>query len=84
MAEVLKISDEVKKQHEQRIAKMVERQNDRIKSAIEKGNHSTIFYPNTTDPDYRELRLMYEREGYHIKPTGYIGGVWQLTEDICW
>lgn len=22
--------------------------------------------------------------GYRIEPTGYIGGVWQSTEDICW
>ena len=22
--------------------------------------------------------------GYRIEPTGYIGGVWQRTEDICW
>ena len=84
MAEVLKITDDIKRQHKERIDKLVERQNDRIKSAMERGAHSTVFGPDTTDPDYKELRLMYEKEGYHIKPTGYIGGVWQLSEDICW
>ena len=31
-----------------------------------------------------EIREKFRQAGYIIKPTGYIGGVWQLTEDICW
>jgi hypothetical protein len=31
-----------------------------------------------------EVKEKFRRAGYIIKPTGYIGGVWQLTEDICW
>lgn len=35
--------------------------------------------------DYEdEVRERFRKAGYIIKPTGYIGGVWQLTEDICW
>lgn len=35
--------------------------------------------------DYKEeVKEKFKRAGYIIKPTGYIGGVWQLTEDICW
>lgn len=31
-----------------------------------------------------EVKEKFRQAGYIIKPTGYIGGVWQLTEDICW
>ena len=31
-----------------------------------------------------EVRQKFLQAGYIIKPTGYIGGIWQLTEDICW
>ena len=31
-----------------------------------------------------EIKAKFKQAGYIIKPTGYIGGVWQLTEDICW
>lgn len=31
-----------------------------------------------------EIKAKFRQAGYIIKPTGYIGGVWQLTEDICW
>ena len=35
--------------------------------------------------DYEdEIRKKFRAAGYTIKPTGYIGGVWQQTEDICW
>ena len=35
--------------------------------------------------DYQEeIKKKFKQAGYIIKPTGYIGGVWQLTEDICW
>lgn len=33
------------------------------------------------DKDMREWLLSF---GYHFEPTGYIGGVWQRTEEICW
>ena len=31
-----------------------------------------------------EIKKRFQKAGYIIKPTGYIGGVWQLTEDIMW
>lgn len=35
--------------------------------------------------DYRdEVADKFIKAGYTIKPTGYIGGVWQLTERIHW
>jgi hypothetical protein len=35
--------------------------------------------------DYKEeVKQVFKKAGYIIRPTGYIGGVWQLTEDICW
>lgn len=36
------------------------------------------------DPYCEEVRALFENYGYKIKPTGYIGGVWQLTEEIIW
>lgn len=35
--------------------------------------------------DYEdEVREKFRAAGYIVRPTGYIGGVWQQTEDICW
>lgn len=35
--------------------------------------------------DYHDMVAKRFREaGYTIKPTGYIGGVWQRSEDIIW
>ena len=35
--------------------------------------------------DYEdEVREKFRAAGYIVRPTGYIGGVWQRTEDICW
>ena len=45
------------------------------------------------NPDYKyfrfddysdEIKKRFINAGYRIKPTGYIGGVWQQTEEICW
>ena len=35
--------------------------------------------------DYaEEIKKRFVNAGYVIKPTGYIGGIWQRTEDIMW
>ena len=35
--------------------------------------------------DYKdEIKKRFVAAGYKIKPTGYIGGVWQDSEDIMW
>ena len=33
---------------------------------------------------YDEVKAEFKKYGYTFKPTGYIGGVWQQSEDICW
>lgn len=30
------------------------------------------------------VRAKFRSAGYTVKPTGYLGGVWQTTEDIVW
>ena len=59
-----------------------------------KGYHSTVFYVSTPievgEHVFRfsafedEIAEKFIAAGYVIKPTGYIGGVYQLTKDICW
>lgn len=70
-----------------------------IRSAIERGQNKTCF-TNTgcylkedgtiggcgdryVDCEY-EIKIWLKDLGYRIEPTGYIGGVWQRTKDICW
>lgn len=63
------------------------------------GNNKTGDFPKKItsevlhSPDYTyfrfddysdEVKKRFIEAGYRIKPTGYIGGVWQLTEDIYW
>lgn len=56
--------------------------NNRIKVAKERGSINTCFI---ADSSYEEdLKKMYRDKGYHFRATGYIGGNWQLTEEICW
>lgn len=31
-----------------------------------------------------EVKELFRSKGYTFRPTGYIGGVWQRTENICW
>ena len=83
---MFEITQEMKNAKAERIAKIEKKIDDRIRSAVERGNTYTYF-PCDRDVDkdvYDEIRRKYERAGYEIKPTGYIGGVWQLSEDICW
>lgn len=83
---MLEITNEMKNARANKIAKIENNIDERIKRAIERGESYTYF-PCDKDSDkdvYDEIRSKYERAGYKIKPTGYIGGVWQLTEDICW
>ena len=83
---MLEITNEMKNARAEKIAKIEKRIDDKIRSAVERGE-SCAYFPCDKDSDkdvYDEIRSKYERAGYKIKPTGYIGGVWQLTEDICW
>ena len=33
---------------------------------------------------YDAVKQEFQKNGYAFRPTGYIGGVWQRTEHICW
>jgi hypothetical protein len=53
-----------------------------IESAKSMGLTHTCF---SVRPAYeQEVKRMFLDQGYSFKPTGYCGGVWQLSEDICW
>lgn len=84
MVEPLKITKEMVDMKQKRIDNEVTRQNKAIKHAIEQNRTSCVFYLDKDAELYSEVRTIFERAGYKIKPTGYIGGVWQLTENICW
>lgn len=50
---------------------------------------STYWYKNEDGIDCyinfdEEVKAEFKRNGYSFRPTGYIDGVWQHTEDICW
>lgn len=62
-----------------------------IQRASKLGLRKTSFCPTTyTDESgYTiffddEVKELFKKYGYKFKPTGYINGVWQETEDICW
>ncbi len=80
----LKITNTMREEHKARIEQRISRVNENIKHALENGQHETYFPVDKDNADYQEVRKIFEEEGYHIKPTGYIGGVWQETENICW
>lgn len=54
---------------------------DEKKFTYNKGEDRPFFHWD----DYKdEVREIFIDAGYKIKPTGYIGGVWQDSEDIMW
>lgn len=61
-----------------------------IEKANNAGRDRTCFTPTVTRVNGRyidcepELRKAFRDAGYKFEPTGYIGGVWQRTIDICW
>lgn len=66
-----------------------------IERASEKGYRNACFNPSvywyqtetglaTYIDFYCEVREEFKKHGYTFKPTGYVGGVWQRTEDIYW
>lgn len=82
--EPMKITDEMRNSKQKKIDELVEIVNDRIHYAVEHGRYEACFAINKDNTYYRDVRRMFEEQGYKIKPTGYIGGVWQETEDIYW
>ena len=84
MTEPMMITEEMKERTNKRLAEMIERVNKDIKYAVEHNLNSTCFAYDSSDEYYSEVRERFEHCGYKIKPTGYINGVWQRTEDIVW
>lgn len=82
----LSMIDDVREEQVDLKEQFIKEQMEKIRSARERGCHSTIWY------DYKEkyqailpeMQKMFESKGYRIKPTGYCGGVWQDSRDICW
>lgn len=65
-----------------------------IERASNEGKRKTCFNPTSYhyETEHGTRRLFFDDEvkaefikhGYTFEPTGYIGGVWQRTENICW
>ena len=83
---MIEITQEMKDARAQRVANVEAMVDEQIKISLEIGRNRAYFACDKyRDADvYDEIRAKYERTGYRIIPTGYIGGVWQRTEDICW
>ena len=83
------------KHYEEGYKQAVESVMKSIENASERGYRKTCFcsstywYKNEDGIDCfinfdEEVKAEFIRHGYSFRPTGYIGGVWQHTEDICW
>jgi 6-phosphogluconate dehydrogenase len=53
-----------------------------IERAIERGESRVCFSVALKYVD--DVKKLFVRLGYTFRPTGYVGGVWQRSEDICW
>lgn len=83
---MIEITNEMKKHRAERLAYVERKVDKQIEFANELGQNRRLFdCSKDGDADvYDEIREKYEKAGYKIVPTGYSGGVWQKTEDICW
>lgn len=61
--------------------KSVLREIEKAKSA---GRHHCNFWPYCKGDHYEDIKKLFRQRGYEFRPTGYVGGVWQTTENICW
>jgi hypothetical protein len=54
--------------------------------AIQKAQERGVSYVGFSVPHQyeREIKEMFTKQGYTFRPTGYIGGVLQITERIHW
>ena len=81
---MIEITKEMREKKQKKIDELCGRIDANIRWAISNNRTKVCFPVDKYDEFYSEVREMYEKEGYKIIPTGYIGGVWQLTEDITW
>lgn len=54
-----------------------------IERAQQEGRRDTCFDPRPSE-QYDAVKREFELHGYRFRPTGFIGGIWQRTEHICW
>lgn len=54
-----------------------------IEKAKNGGKRQVHFDPRPWQ-QYDAVKNAFKEKGYYFTPTGYIGGVWQLTENINW
>ena len=88
MVEAMAITKEMRESRQRKVDLIVSKINADIKRAVEAGRNSTYFDcdkdDTRTEDFYDEVRTIFEKAGYTIRPTGYYGGVWQRTEHIQW
>lgn len=62
------------------------KRNGKITGNLPKGYNPDEYdcYKYSFDSYKDEVKERFESYGYVVKPTGYIGGIWQDTEDIYW
>jgi len=84
MSEPMAITQKMRENREAKISAIIDRINSDIKLAVSHGNNNACFACDRDNPFYSEIRRMFEAKGYRIKPTGYLNGYWQLTDDILW
>ena len=71
---------------EKKLQKEIESVERSIQRACENGRTSTCVFNCDADKSDVEIEAKkhFQKLGYTFKPTGYNGGVWQRTENICW
>lgn len=93
-AELIKQETEKNENYKVLMKSNIENINRRINESKEQGRTNTCWnissylyikgvHTFVCDIEY-ELKQLYKSKGYSFRPTGYIGGVYQLTENICW
>ena len=81
MANIIRANEVLKNQDMTRFNNACKVVMNDIRVASKKGYRSTCFRAHECREQVKEE---FKRNGYTFKPTGYVGGVWQMTEDICW
>lgn len=70
----------------ERYNKFVNELEARIRKAMEEGRRDCYF--GGSDDDMTDIEYTAKREflsrGFSFRPTGYMNGVWQLSQQICW
>lgn len=83
---MIRIDNNMKAQSQKRFDDVCMKVDNKIKEAV-KNNKTSCYFTCDKDGDadvYERVYEVYKNEGYYIYPTGNIGGVWQLTENISW